>query len=318
MEGGDSRVKGGVLCSGSIVCDTLVCPAADAPWGTTTVVETIEPHPGGNGANTALALAWLGTPVRLLGTVGSDESGRYLLAALRHAGVDTGAVHVAEGATAATIALVNSSGERRFYHRMGVAADAFAAPVEFTPALTAGMALYHLSSPFILPHLRGQLADTLARARAAGLRTSFDTNWDSLGRWMTDVGPCLPHLDMVFLNEDEARMITGHTDPRAAAGVLLAGGARMAILKLGARGCAVYTGGREILSPAFEVNVRDTTGAGDCFAGGFLSALLDGAEPEDAARFANAAGALSVQHLGASAGLAGGVDIRGWIKSRGA
>ncbi|MBS1859523.1 MAG: sugar kinase [Acidobacteria bacterium] len=317
MEGGEPRVKGGVLCSGSIVCDTLVYPAPDAPWGTTTVVETIEPHPGGNGANTSLALAWLGTPVRLLGRVGSDEPGRFLLDALRRAGVDTAAVEVAHGATAATIALVNASGERRFYHRMGVAAGAFAAPIEFSPAHTAGMSIYHLSSPFILPLLRVQLAGTLARARAAGLRTSLDTNWDSLGRWMADIGPCLPHLDMVFLNEDEARMVTGHTDPRSAAGVLLAGGARMAILKLGARGCAVYTQGREFHSPAFEVEARDTTGAGDCFAGGFLSALLDGAEPEEAARFANAAGALSVQHVGGAAGLAGGVDIHGWIKSRG-
>jgi sugar/nucleoside kinase (ribokinase family) len=85
-------------------------------------------------------------------------------------------------------------------------------------------------------------------------------------------------------------MVTGHVDPRPAADVLLGRGARTAILKLGARGCAVYTGGHEILSPAFAVPVKDTTGAGDCFVGAFLSARLRGASLAEAARFANAVG----------------------------
>ena len=60
----------------------------DSPWGTTSFVDIIEPHPGGNGANTSLALAALGVPVRLLGAVGRDEPGRFVLDALRRAGVD--------------------------------------------------------------------------------------------------------------------------------------------------------------------------------------------------------------------------------------
>jgi ribokinase len=307
----------GVLCSGSIIFDTLVHPAGDAPWGTTTFVETIESHPGGNGSNTSLALAKSGSAVRLVGAVGNDEHGRFLRDALSRGGVDIGPVWSIDGATAATVALVNGAGDRRFLHRMGIAAQAFAEPIEFTPALVDGMAHYHMASLFILPRLRAHAAETLIRARAAGLTTSLDTNWDPMARWMADIGPCLPHLDLVFMNEDEARMVTGQDETDKAAEVLLEGGARTAVLKLGASGCAVYTGEREILAPGFRVPVKDTTGAGDCFVGGFLGARMRGASWEEAARFANALGAICVKHVGGASRLPDNLDVAGWIATQG-
>jgi sugar/nucleoside kinase (ribokinase family) len=222
---------------------------------------------------------------------------------------------VGDAPTAATVALVNRAGDRKFFHRMGVSVGAFAEPIDFTPELTAGMAHYHLASLFILPRLRAHAAETLARARAAGLATSLDTNWDPQGRWLEDVRPCMPHLDIIFMNEDEARMATGYTSPASAATCLLAEGARMAVIKLGPRGCAVFTQGAEITSPAFDVDAKDTTGAGDCFVGGFLAARLRGAGLPEAARFANAVGALSVQHVGGAVGIQDGVDIDRWMRS---
>ncbi|HEX3880157.1 MAG TPA: carbohydrate kinase family protein, partial [Bryobacteraceae bacterium] len=265
-------MKQGVLCSGSIVFDTLVRPVEDPQWGTTTFVDAIESHVGGNGANTSLALSTLGASVRLLGAVGRDEQGQFLLESLQRAGVDIHAVTLGVEATAASIVMVNGAGDRKFLHRVGASATAFTAPVQFTPELTAGMAYYHLASLFILPNLRKHAPETLGRSRAAGLITSLDTNWDPEGRWMQDLAPCLPHLDIAFFNEDEARMTTGTADPRKAAKFLLERGVRTAVLKLGARGCAIYTGADEILCPAFDVEAKDTTGAGDCFVAGFLAA----------------------------------------------
>lgn len=305
----------GVLCSGAIIYDTLVRAYDDSPWGTTSFVDTIEPHPGGNGANTSLALAALGVPVRLLGAVGRDEPGRFVLDALRRAGVDTGAIALTAAPTAATIALVNSAGSRKFLHRLGASADAFAGGIEFTPDLLEGMSHYHLASLFILPQLRRQAYATLERARAAGLTTSFDTNWDPAGRWMEDVGPCLQHLDFVFLNEDEARMTTGADTPAGAAASLLANGARTAVIKLGPRGCAIFTSEREFHCPAFPVEVKDTTGAGDTFVAGFLAARLEGADLPEAGRFANAAGALNVQQIGGSARIPSYAGIQEWMRT---
>jgi sugar/nucleoside kinase (ribokinase family) len=294
----------GIICSGAVIHDTLVRPVEAPQWGTTTFVETIEPHLGGNAANTSIALATLGVPVRVVGAVGRDDQGRFVLDALSSRGVDVGAVAALDGPTAATVALINSAGNRMFLHRP---CAGFAAPLEFSPTLTAGMAHYHLASLFILPHFRPHAPATLARARAAGLTTSLDTNWDPRGAWMKDLGPCLPGLDFLFMNEDESRMM-GATPAE-----ILSRGVRTFVLKLGPRGCAVYTGDREILSPAFDVPVQDTTGAGDCFVAGFLAAHLRGASLEETARFANAVGALSVQCVGAAKGVRSLEETERWM-----
>ena len=99
---------------------------------------------------------------------------------------------------------------------------------------------------------------------------------------MRDLQPCMPHLDLIFMNEDELRMVTGYSDPKQASKVLLDAGVGTAVLKLGVRGCGIYTQRDEYLCPAFDVAVKDTTGAGDCFVAGFLAARLDGATLPDA------------------------------------
>ena len=306
----------GIIVSGAVIHDTLVVPASDSPWGTTTFVDTIEGHPGGNGANTSIALARIGAPVRLVAAIGDDDGGRYVLDALRRAGVDTTCVTIEPKApTARTIVLVNKAGDRKFFHRMGVSGNAFPEPIEFSPGLTAGMVRYHLASLFILPGMRVHASATLARARAAGLATSLDTNWDPQGRWLQDIRPCLPHLDIIFLNEDEARMSSGSATPKGAALCLLDGGARAVVIKLGPKGCAIYTGDEEILSPAFDVPAKDTTGAGDCFVAAFLSALTQGASFGEAARYGNALGAITVQHTGGASGIPDGICLDAWLNS---
>lgn len=305
----------GILCSGSIVYDILTRPVEDADWGTTTFVDTIEFHVGGNGANTARALAIVGAPVRLLGAVGADPQGAWILEQLRADGVDTSPVVRLNGPTAASVALVRGDGSRKFLHRLGVSRDAFETLVEFAGPLVEDLSHYHLASLFLLPRMRAQAPAMLAAARGAGLATSLDTNWDAQGRWMLDLEACLPHLDFLFMNEDEARMVTGSQDPSAAARLVMAKGVRTAVMKLGARGCAIFTQSRTVFCPGFAVEARDTTGAGDSFVAGFLAALLDGAELEAAGHFANAVGALSVQRIGAVTGLLPHAETEAWMRS---
>ncbi len=305
----------GILCSGSIIFDTLVQPFEQSAWGTTSLVESVECHVGGNGANTARALAVLGSPVRLLGALGQDTQAEFILEQLRNAGVDTSGVARIPGPTAATIVLVNRGGDRQFLHRLGVSALAFEQPIEFTRGICDGMSHYHLASLFLLPHMRVHGAEVLRRAQAAGLTTSLDTNWDAEGKWMSALRPCLPRLDIIFMNEDEARMITGSNDAARGAEVVLREGVRTAVMKLGPRGCAIYNGEDELLCPAFDVAVRDTTGAGDCFVAGFLAARQRGATWAEAGQFANAAAALSVRNLGAVGGMLPFEDIEAWMRA---
>jgi sugar/nucleoside kinase (ribokinase family) len=257
----------------------------------------------------------LGTPVRLLGALGEDTQAEFILGQLRDAGVDTSGVTRIPGPTAATIVLVNRGGDRQFLHRLGVSALVFEQPVEFTCGICDGISHYHLASLFLLPHMRLHGAEVLRRAQEAGLTTSLDTNWDAEGKWMDTLRPCLRHVDILFMNEDEARMVTGWNDAARGAEVALREGVRTAVMKLGPRGCAIYSGEDEILCPAFDVTVRDTTGAGDCFVAGFVAARQRGASWAQAGQFANAAAALSVQKLGAATGMLPFDEVEAWMRT---
>jgi sugar/nucleoside kinase (ribokinase family) len=247
--------------------------------------------------------------------IGADAFGDLLISRLSGVGVDTQNIARSAEPTATTVVLVDRSGNRMFLHRLGASADAFAQPVQFASSVINGISHCHLASVFGLPRLRPHTADLLHRARAAGLTTSVDTQWDTRGRWMEDLAPCLSATDLLFMNEDEARMLTGSPDPATAAKKMREHGAGVVVVKLGGRGCMVVSADNEFECPAFNVPVVDTTGAGDCFAGAFLAARLRGLSYPQSARFANAVGALAIQKLGAIEGVRSFEETEEWIRS---
>ncbi len=168
------------------------------------------------------------------------------------------------------------------------------------------------SQPVLADRSSGRLE--LEREREAGLATSLDTGWDSRGEWMTVVEPCLPHIDILFANEDEGRMLTGMAGPADIARAFRARGAATVVLKLGAGGCMVFDGADALDIHAFKVDVIDTTGAGDCFVAGFLAGLHLGYPLAEAAMLANAAGALSTQKLGGVSGVRSLKETLEWIR----
>ena len=303
----------GVLCCGNICFDMPVWPVEKLAWGTTTWVETITESVGGNGANTSYALARLGVPVSLTGVIGSDAPGDKILAELASVGVDVSRIRRVDQPTTSTVCVVHPSGDRLFLHRVGSSTAVEAADVQFN-GLTASH--FHLANPFALPNVRHKVGSLMQRAKAAGLTTSLDTGWDARGRWIEDIGPALPHTDLLFVNDSEAAMLSGHKDVDAAARDLIGRGARQLVVKTGAKGCAIYANDSRLEVPGFATNVVDTTGAGDCFAGGFLAALHRGLSYGYAAKFANAVGALNVQHLGAAQGVLSFDETERWMHSR--
>lgn len=309
-------IPGKTICSGNLVYDILVRPVDQTPFGTTQWVDTIEPHLGGNGANTSYAMAILGAPVRLLGAVGEDDFAAPVLAALGRVGIDLTCVERSQHPTATSVVLVQTGGARCFLHRPGVSREVFAQPIDFIRHQREGCSHYHLANIFALAHLRRSAPETLAASRAAGLTTSLDTGWDARGDWMAVLGPCLPHLDLLFVNEDEARMLSGSEDPAQAAGFLLSRGVREVIVKVGPLGCHLFFEGRHEHVLAYPVEALDTTGAGDCFAGAFLAGLWHGRGYVESARLANAVGALNVQRLGAVEGLRSYADTLAWMAAR--
>ncbi len=309
-------IPGAVLCAGNLTKDILVWPVDEIVFNTTVWVEDITTSIGGNGANTAYAIARLGGRVRLVGLVGQDQDGDEVLDKLRSAGVDV-RVDRGELPTPVTVVVVRSDGARSFLHRPGASRQAFATPLEFAPELIEGCSHFHLANPFSMPEMRTQAGATLRRAREAGLTTSLDTGWDAWGHWLDVISPCLPYVDILLANEGEAQRLSGHADPGSAAAFFRDHGVGGTIIKLGAQGCAVFDGEGEVRVPGFVVKAVDTTGAGDCFSGAYLVGLQSGMSSRDAARFANGAGALNVQRPGATTGLLGYQSTLRWMESHG-
>lgn len=305
----------GVLCCGNTVFDTLVRPVEELRWNASAWVDSIESSPGGNGANTSTAIAKLGVPVRLLSAVGTDKFAERVLEYLGRAGVERSFIRAIPGATSTTVVLIRGNGERMFLHHPGVIAEAFEQPPDFSAGIAGGCRYFHLANAFALPRLRAHAGETMRRARAAGLTTAMDTGWDSRGRWLQDLAPALPYTDLLFVNEKEALELSGCRSFEQAAERLRELGASVVALKRGEHGCAVFDAGGRLDVPAYEVAAVDSTGAGDCFAGAFLAALARGLSHAEAARVANAAGALSVRRIGATAGLLSWDETIAWMRS---
>jgi sugar/nucleoside kinase (ribokinase family) len=302
-----------IVVLGNFVVDIIGKPIDRLPdRGRLLLIDTLETHPGGNGPNSAAALGLLGMPVAVVGRVGDDLYGRFLLERLREWRVEVSLVRVEpEVTTGITLVTVDSTGERSFIHHFGANAGVGAGELDWDAVPRARH--FHLASFFVLPSLDGGVAaELLSEAHARGIATSLDVCWDRTGRWLENLRPCLPHLDYCMPSEEEARMLTGETAPEQMARALLAEGCGAVVVKLGERGCYYADRERSLEVPAFDVPVRDTTGAGDCFVGGFLCARLNGADVPAALRFGNACGARSVMAVGAVSGLASAREIEGW------
>ncbi|MDR7520186.1 MAG: carbohydrate kinase family protein [Armatimonadota bacterium] len=291
-----------VACVGVMVADVLVRPVDRWPEpGRLCVVESIEVHTGGLAHTTAMTLARLGVSTAVVGRVGRDFLGGFLLDALRTHGIEVHVIQDDHTQTSATVVMVAGNGERSFLHVTGANARM---RVEDVPQdLLARTRFLHLGGFFILPSIDGEpAARLLQRAQSLGCRTSLDMAWDPSGRWMTLLAPCLPHLDLLFGNRDELSCVTGAHDVARMAALLRERGVGVVVVKLGEEGSYVDGGHWCGRVPAFDVRVVDTTGAGDAFCGGFLAGLLQGWSLEQTARFANAVGALCVTAVGGSTG----------------
>jgi sugar/nucleoside kinase (ribokinase family) len=292
-----------VVCLGILVADVVARPVDEVPAaGTLALVDSVVLRGGGCALNTSSALVRLGLRARVVGKVGADAFGEFVVSLLHERGVDGTAVILDPGvATSASVALVDSAGERTFLHNPG-ANDALR-PDEVGEEAYAGRAL-HLAGALVLGGIDGDpAARILAEGRRRGLHTSLDPVYDASGRWER-VLPALPHCDLVTPGRAEAEGISGERDPRRAARRLRQLGARTAAVTLGAEGCEVAADDFEGRVPAVPVEAIDGTGAGDAFAAGFLYGRLAGWSTETCARFANAAGALATTAVGAFEGVA--------------
>jgi sugar/nucleoside kinase (ribokinase family) len=277
----------------------------------------MELHVGGNAANTGIDLCKLGVSAAVLGKVGADGLGDFMVGTIQRAGADIrGIVQDPDVGTSGSMVLVASDGERTFIHYFGGNAEYRADDVNWD--VVGGAKILHVTGALLMPAFDGApMAETMRRAKAQGIITGLDTCWDATGRWMETLGPCLSHADYFLPSISEAQAVAGRTDPEEVAKALRDVGVGTVGLKLGEEGCYILGDEGSLRVPAFRCNAVDGTGTGDAWNAGFLTGVLRGWDLERTARFANAVGAQCVQAIGASAGVKSMDETMAFLESQG-
>lgn len=231
---------------------------------------------GGAESNVASHVAAFGGEARWFSRLGDDPLGHRIARQLAERGVDVSAVVF--DARHPTGVYFKDPGHGVRYYRAGSAA-AHLSPADVDAVDLAGVAVLHVSgiTAAISPSAAGFLEAVIERARAAGVRVSFDVNHRA-PLWTAEVAaPALQALaaraDIVFVGRDEAELLWATTD--AASVRALLPGVPELVVKDGDVGATVFAGGATLFEPALAVEVVEAVGAGDAFAGGYLSALLE-------------------------------------------
>ncbi len=266
-------------------------------------VEILGEYPGGMGANAAAAFAALGGRAALVASVGDDERGVRAMAELTERGVDLrGVAHLA-APTFWTLALLGEHGEKSLLQ--------FATPALHVPwesvdwSVLDGATFAHAVADEGDSNLR-----LIAEARQRRVMVSLDIEPVALEAEMRD--QLLAGVEVVFITPAGLQSLGAPHQPEGGAAWLLERGPRIVAITLGHDGCFVATAEGETARVAgVEVEARDTTGAGDCFAGAFLWALTRRRTTVEAGHIANSMAALSTTTLGSRGNLVGLAELAG-------
>jgi ribokinase len=270
--------------------------------GETVLATGYAEHPGGKGANQAIAAARLGRAVSFVGVVGDDEHGALLTEALVAEDVDVANLRRLSGVpTGRALVLVDDAAENSIVVVSGANAEVGPDDVAAAAAALRGAAV-----------AVAQLEIPLEAVRAAAGHAA--------GRFLLNPAPARPldaelldRVDVLVVNEGEFARVTGvevGDDAEEFADRVGQAGLRCAVVvTLGGRGAMVCENGQVTVCPAPPVTVVDTTGAGDCFVGALADALARGRSLPDALHWAVAAASLSTQSLGATTAMPTSAEV---------
>jgi ribokinase len=263
------------------------------------LIESYSLEMGGSANIFASQFAKLGGKSGLVGYVGKDGFGSFLLEKLKESGVDTSLLKVHPQTKTGISAILAEPGDRAILTFLGTI-DAVR-PEDLPGDVLGNCRHWHIASYFLLNQLRHCWDNWLGRCRQAGMTLSLDTNWDPDDRWI-GVREILPRLDVFLPNENEALAIAGENDVVTAGRKLSALGPLVAI-KCGSQGAMVFKDGHFWKRPGEPVkSVVDAVGAGDNFDAGFLFAWLKGWEMEKALELGSRC---AISSLGSAGGIAG-------------
>jgi sugar/nucleoside kinase (ribokinase family) len=294
-----------VVCAGILIADIFASPVDSLPAaGELRLVDRYVLSAGGCAANTAACLRRLGRSVRVIGKVGEDLFGDFVLKDLERLGIDASGVARSSSNPTSNTYIVNVKREgRRYLHCIGANSDF--CPSDIGLSVLDDARVLYVGGYMVLPAFGPEdLACLFRQAKTRGLITVLDVVIGTGSRAsLEDVAPALPYTDLFLPNDDEARILTGREEPTDQAEVLAQLNPNCTVvITLGRRGALARHRGEVMRARAFDVSSIDESGAGDAFAAGFVTGMLANWPLDEILRFASAVGASCTRALGCTEG----------------
>jgi len=249
---------------------------------------------GGSTSNTIYGLAQLGAQTGYIGKIGNDDTGSFFKKDMEKIGVNT---HLSYSKIDTGIAttFITKGGERTFATYLGAAATQ--TPADLNEQIFSQYDIIHVEGYLIFN--RDLILNICKLAKKCGLKISMDMASYNLVEAMHPLVDELlrDYVDIIFANEEEAFAFTGKKEREALE--VLSSYCPVSVVKLGAEGSLVHINGETTVIPAVKAHCKDTTGAGDIFAAGFLYGLINDYPIAEAGALASKLGAKCVETIGA-------------------
>jgi ribokinase len=287
---------------GSINMDLVTTTNQIPKVGETVLGQSFHTIPGGKGANQAVAAARLGADVTMIGAVGDDSFGEMLVAHLTNQGISTENIMKVKDTSTGIASITLSDGDNSIIVVSG-------ANNHITPAVIEKNADKILNSDLVLLQLEIPLESVIRAVEIAkkhGILTIVNpAPFQRLPKELLEM------VDYLTPNEHEQALLFASIDGMEQELEELK---EKCIVTKGSQGVTIYKNGSKIEIPSIKVEAVDTTGAGDSFNGALAVALCEGSEMEDASRFANIVGAISVTKLGAQNGMPTQQEVKEFLQ----
>ncbi len=289
------------LSAGILVADHLCAPISHLPAeGELVLADTLPLAIGGCAANTAVDLARLDVQVGVIGCVGDDPFGRFIIDSMASHGIGTETIRqVANVETSGTLIINVAGQDRRFIHTIGANAELRAEDIPMEVVTQAKV--FYLGGYLLMPGLEQQpLLELFRAARSAGVKTVLDVVLPGPGDHAQHLQQLLPETDVFLPNSDEARALTGQTDPQRQAEAFVEAGVGTAVVTCGEGGTWLATREYTLHAGVYDVPFVGGTGAGDAFVAGYIAGMVAGETAEGCLRWGSALGASCVRGVGAT------------------
>lgn len=288
---------------GLYVLDILGRPVSEIPkGGDLAYIDELRLTVAGTAGGTIIDCAKLGLSTLAVGAVGDDEKADFVISVLEKFGVDTAGFERIQGVpTSSTILNIRPNGERPALHLRG-ACDYFLPPNKEKLDIF-DCKVFHLGGTGLLKKLDGSASVELLKDAK---ENECITTWDLIGATESTIDivkPLLPHIDYFMPSIEEGSIMCGLDDPMDIAKYYLDNGVTNCVLTMGGEGSLFVNKDETVKTPAFDINVVDTTGCGDAFDAGMITSLINNFDLEKSLKFATTTSGLVATGLGSDAGI---------------